>query len=82
VRGIETNCWHNRSLQYTYTLLLRDGTRLGILESQDFFPAYPALSSALSPYDYGFTYVGRPDCLDTVSRRLRFVLSNRPRPPR
>lgn len=82
VRGIETNCWHNRSLQYTYTLLLSDGTRLGVLESQDFFAAYPALSSALSPYDYGFAYVGRQDCLNTVSRRLRFVLANRPGPPR
>lgn len=82
VRGIETNCWHNRSLQYSYTLLLSDGTRLGIFESQDFFAAYPALSWALAPYDYGFTYLGRPDCLDTVSRRLRLVLSNRPGPPR
>ncbi len=81
VRAIETNCWHNRGRQYSYTLLLSDGTRLGILESQDFFAAYPALSAALGPYDYGFAYLGRPDCLDTVSRRLHFVLTNRPGPP-
>ena len=83
VRGIETNCWHNRSLQYTYTLLLSDGTRLGILESaEDFFRAYPVLSQALSPYAYNFTYAGNPACLDTVSYRLRLVLANPPSPPR
>jgi hypothetical protein len=83
VRGIETNCWHNRSVQFTYTLLLSDGTRLGILEtSTDFLHAYPALSSALSPYSYEFTYVGNPSCLGTVPRRLRLVLDNPPSPPR
>jgi hypothetical protein len=83
VRAIETNCWHNRSVQFTYTLLLSDGTRLGILErSEDFFHAYPALSSALSPYSYDFTYVGNPACLDTISNRLRLVLANRPSPLR
>jgi hypothetical protein len=83
VRGIETNCWHNRSVQFTYTLLLSDGTRLGILEaSENFFHAYPALSSALSPYSYDFTYVGNPACLGTVSNRLRLVLANRPSPLR
>lgn len=83
VRGIETNCWHNRSVQFTYTLLLSDGTRLGILEtSKDFLHAYPALSSALSPYSYDFTYVGNPACLDTISNRLRLVLANRPSPLR
>lgn len=81
VRGIETNCWHNRGVQFTYTLLLSNGTRLGILEtSKDFLHAYPALSSALSPYSYEFTYVGNPSCLGTVSRRLRVVLANRPSP--
>jgi hypothetical protein len=78
VRGIETNCWHNRSVQYTYTLLLSDGTRLGILESESFFRAYPALSRALSPYAYDFTYVGSPACLGTVSGRVRLVLAKRP----
>ncbi len=83
VRGIETNCWHNRSVQFTYTLLLSDGTRLGILEtSKDFLHAYPALSSSLSPYSYDFTYVGNPACLDTISNRLRLVLASRPTPPR
>lgn len=83
VRGVETNCWHNRSVQYSYTLLLSDGSRLGILESsEDFFRAYPSLSQALSPYAYDFTYAGNPACLDTVSNRLRLVLANRPSPPR
>ena len=79
VRGIQTNCWHNRSVQFTYTLLLSDGTRLGILESSgDFFRAYPSLSQALSPYAYDFSYAGNSACLDTVSNRLRLVLVNRP----
>jgi hypothetical protein len=83
VRGIETNCWHNRSVQFTYTLLLSDGARLGILEtSKDFFHAYPALSLALSHHWYDFTYVGNPACLDTISNRLRLVLANRPNPLR
>ena len=83
VRGIETNCWQNRGPQFTYTLLLSDGTRLGILEtSNDFFRAYPALSSALNPYSYDFNYIGSPACLDTVSNRLRLVLSRPPGPPR
>jgi len=83
VRGIETNCWHNRSVQFTYTLLLSDGTRLGVLEtSKNFLHAYPALSSALSPYSYDFTYVGNPACLDTIPNRLRLVLANRPSPLR
>jgi hypothetical protein len=81
VRGIETNCWHNRSVQFTYTLLLSDGTRLGILEtSADFLRAYPALSLALNSYSYEFTYVGNPSCLATVPRRLRLVLANPPSP--
>lgn len=79
VRGIETNCWQNKGPQFTYTLLLSDGTRLGILEtSNDFYHAYPALSSALRPYSYEFTYVGKPACLDSVSNRLRLVLANPP----
>lgn len=79
VRGIETNCWHNRSVQYTYTLLLNDGTRLGILESEnDFFRSYPAFSRALSRYAFEFTYVGNPACLNTISTRLRLVLTSRP----
>jgi len=83
VRGIETNCWHNRSVQFTYTLVLSDGTQLGVLEtSKKFLHAYPALSSALSPYSYDFTYVGNPACLDTIPNRLRLVLANRPSPLR
>jgi hypothetical protein len=82
VRGVETNCWRNRTVQYSYTLVLSDGTRLGILESKDFFTAYPAFSAALSRYDYGFTYMGAADCLQAVPRRVRMVLVTPPSPLR
>ena len=48
--SVEAACWHSRnSRDLSYALLMRDGTRIELLESgRDFLKAYPTLSAALS----------------------------------
>src|SRR5215472_13003491 len=80
VAKIETACWYNRGSQDSYTLVMRDGTRVGILESHpDFFRAYPEIASAVSGGSYVFdsSRVER-GCYRSLSPPWRQILTSKP----
>jgi len=82
VTGIETACWYNRGRQASYTLLMRDQTRVGILESYpDFLKAYPVLASVLNRHSYVFDHRGvAPRCEESLSPLWKRVLTTPPSP--
>lgn len=62
--AVEASCWYSRnSRNLSYALLMRDGTRIEILESgRDFLEAYPTLSMALNGQSYSFSHYFEPRC--------------------
>lgn len=80
VTRIETACWFNRGRQENYTLLLLDGTRIGLMESSpDFLKAYPTLSTILDGRSYVFDREGvTPGCEQSLSSRWKRILMTPP----
>jgi hypothetical protein len=79
--AVEAACWYSRnSRDLSYALLMRDGTRIEILESgRDFLKAYPMLSSALNGRSYRFTHDFEPRCNDeTLPPALKRALTTAP----
>lgn len=81
VARIETACWFSRGEpEDSYTLLMQDGTRVGILESHpDFIHAYPMMASALTGQAYIFDSSGvEPGCERSLSPTWRALLTSKP----
>jgi hypothetical protein len=79
--AIETACWYSRnSRDLSYALLMRDGTRIEILESgRDFLKAYPELTSALNGRSYSFRHDFEPRCDDeTLPPGIKRALTTAP----
>ncbi len=81
VAKVEAACWFSRSApQYSYALVMRDGTKVGVLESHpDFLQAYPMMVSALSGSSFDFDPSGvEAGCERSLSRRWRAILTSKP----
>jgi hypothetical protein len=81
VSGIETACWYSRQNRNdSYTFVMLDGTRVGILESHpDFLRAYPMLTSALSGHSFSFSSREvAPGCAESLSPLWRKMLTRAP----
>jgi hypothetical protein len=79
--GVEAACWYSRnSRDLSYALLMRDGTRIEILESgRDFLKAYPKLLLALNGRSYSFTHDFEARCDDkTLPPALKRALTTAP----
>lgn len=79
--SVEAACWYSRnSRQLSYALLMRDGTRIELLESgRDFLKAYPTLSSALIGRSYRFSHDFDPRCdNETLPSGLKRALTISP----
>ncbi len=79
--SVEAGCRYDRdSRDLSYALLMRDGTRIEILESgRDFLKAYPTLLAALSGRSYSFSYSFEPRCDDgTLPTGLKRALTKAP----
>jgi hypothetical protein len=65
VSAVAAACWYSRkSRELSYALLMRDGTRVEVLESgRDFSKAYPTLVSALKGRSYRFNRNWGPSIL-------------------
>jgi hypothetical protein len=79
VARVETACWFSTQgrEQDTYGLMLRDGTRIEILETRsDFLDAYPHLSAALAGNSYEFNHRAvKQRCEVSVSPMWKRILT-------
>jgi len=80
--GIEAACSYDAHhvRQYSYTLLMHDGTRIEILDSdRDFLEAYPMLSEVLRGHSYTFDHHGVDiRCEENASPIWKRVLTEAP----